>query len=112
LTTGRTDPPQDQRVHSVGTDSEDDHREVLDARVCHESTEDEAENGNRLRSSDVPSTFIHLARRPRDQKCRGTGDEVRWAGQNKSDGPVEAKSLDDRRELEGMLVNHEGQYAK
>lgn len=43
----------------------------------------------------MPSTFVELSRRPGYCDSNYTSDEVRWASQNKSNSPVETKSLDD-----------------
>jgi hypothetical protein len=46
LATSGTNPTQDQRVDCVCADREDNHGKILDASVHHESTDDEANDGN------------------------------------------------------------------
>lgn len=41
----------------------------------------------------MPCPFVELSRRPRDKDGNGSGDEVRRARENKSDGGVEVEAL-------------------
>lgn len=68
LAAGAADPAEDQRVYGVGADGEDDHGEVADAGVVGDGADDEADDCDGFGGGDVPCTFVHLARGPRDQE--------------------------------------------
>ena len=98
LTTGGSNPSENDGVNSICTNGEDDHADISRSGVVNCEAEDETENCNALCAGDVPSSLVVSSGRPRPVNGDDTSDEVWWAGQSKCDGTVETKTGNDRGE--------------
>ncbi len=54
----------------------------------------------------MPCALVEFSRRPGDSDGNCASDKVGWAGEYQGDGGVEAKGLDDCRELHHNVSNH------
>lgn len=103
LATYASAPAEDQAVHAVRADGEDDHAHVAARDVGHAGGGREADGGNDLGAGDVPGALVEFARGPGEGNGRHAGDEVGWASKDQSDGFAEAEGFYDRGELDGRI---------
>lgn len=92
-------PAKDETVDSISSNREDNHSNITTCHVECSSRCNETNYSHRFRDGDMPGALVPTARRPREQDRNRAGDQVRWAGENKSNSLAEAKSLDNGWEL-------------
>lgn len=74
-------PAENDGVDTVGTETEDDHRDISTGSVAwwQRGSEDETENSNNFAAGNVPGSLVVFTRSPRDKERSDTSDQIRGA---------------------------------